>query len=433
MKKRMFFVSVSVVLFVMLPFFACSGKKEDVSADKPGKPLRITSVDSRTNGYIEDVAKLLVQKIPGASYDLIKIPQDEYNAKVSVMLSGGDDVDIIFNSFNGQYMGNVSNGLVRDLTPLFQRDNIPFSKFNGIIERFMVDGKIYGMPTNMNVWQVFYNKDIFDKRGVPYPPVNGDWTWDEYREMLKKLTYREGNIQVYGGFFMLWEACVQNIGVQSGKHTLMEKEFSFLKYPYELVLGMQKEGTIMPYSLIQSNNLRFESAFLQGQAATVYQGNWMTSPIVQAREQGNLNFEWGIAMAPYPPDAKYGQVVGTAFTASINENAGNPDLAWEYLKLLPSDEGAEVIASYSQIPAINDERFTRKALDVIGLPEEALQAFWYNDFYFELAIHDLVSPIDRVLQEEHTLIMTESITVDEGIKHLNERIKPIWDEYEKQK
>jgi multiple sugar transport system substrate-binding protein len=433
MMKKGLNVFTLLILIAVLFISACSGKTGQSASERPKKPLRIVaSGENNTAPWREDIAKLWAERNPGRTYEFSTFPSDEIGQKVSVMLSGGDDVDIIYNSFNGLYVQGVNNDNYMDLTPLYERDNIPFSKFNGIVDRFLVNGKIYGMPSNMNVWQIYYNKDMFDKRGVPYPPADGNWTWEDYREMVRKLTYKDdNNNQVYGGWFMSWEACVQNIGVQSGKHTMVEKDYSFLKYPYELVLGMQKEGTIMPYPIIQANNLRYNSAFLNQTTATVYQGNWMATSLMLTDKESPIPFRWGIAMAPYPPDAKYGQVVGTAFIASINVNAANPDDAWEYLKILNSADGSRFLAESGNIPAINDEQYTVVALEKLGLdPDETKQAFWFNDFYFELAVHELLGPIDRVTQEVHTLIMTESCTIDEGIKQLNERIKQIWDEYE---
>ena len=53
-----------------------------------------------------------------------------------------------------------------------------------------------------NVWHgyIFYNKNVFDKYGVPYPPE--DLTWDEYFKIVKKLTIREkGKVSplIFGG------------------------------------------------------------------------------------------------------------------------------------------------------------------------------------------------------------------------------------------
>ena len=43
---------------------------------------------------------------------------------------------------------------------------------------------------------MYYNKDIFDEKGVEYPKEG--WTWDEFMETAEKLTYEENGKTIYG-------------------------------------------------------------------------------------------------------------------------------------------------------------------------------------------------------------------------------------------
>jgi multiple sugar transport system substrate-binding protein len=58
-------------------------------------------------------------------------------------------------------------------------------------------GTIYGLPFGMNYGATVYNKDLFDKFGVPYP--KDVITWDEYLELSKKLTRMDSGVQYIGG------------------------------------------------------------------------------------------------------------------------------------------------------------------------------------------------------------------------------------------
>ena len=84
---------------------------------------------------------------------------------------------------------------------------------------------------------LYFNKDLFDKAGVPYP--SADMTWDEYEELAKKMTSGEGSAKVYGTHNHTWQALVSNWAVQDGKNTLMSEDYSFLKPYYEQALRMQ--------------------------------------------------------------------------------------------------------------------------------------------------------------------------------------------------
>ena len=53
------------------------------------------------------------------------------------------------------------------------------------------------------VMLMYYNKDVFDAAGVPYPPAKADqaWTWDQFIEIAQKLTKdRSGKTADQEGF-----------------------------------------------------------------------------------------------------------------------------------------------------------------------------------------------------------------------------------------
>lgn len=57
-------------------------------------------------------------------------------------------------------------------------------------------GTLYGLPLYTAAAPIYYNKDIFDKFGVPYPKDGG--TWDDLYETAKRLTREDGGVQYYG-------------------------------------------------------------------------------------------------------------------------------------------------------------------------------------------------------------------------------------------
>ena len=50
----------------------------------------------------------------------------------------------------------------------------------------MYAGKIYGIPGDVDIYAMYYNKTMFDKYGVPYPDET--WDWQKYLWAAKKLT-----------------------------------------------------------------------------------------------------------------------------------------------------------------------------------------------------------------------------------------------------
>ncbi len=65
-----------------------------------------------------------------------------------------------------------------------------------LLAAYNYDGVQYGLPTDLDLSLIFYNKDIFDAAGVSYPEAG--WTWDDYRDIAKALTQGEGVGKIYG-------------------------------------------------------------------------------------------------------------------------------------------------------------------------------------------------------------------------------------------
>jgi multiple sugar transport system substrate-binding protein len=114
------------------------------------------------------------------------IPNAGYVEKISTQLAAGDPPDIAYLD-ETQAFPWAAEGKLLDLTPYF----------DGQPERTLVKNIVYragdhliGTGLATGVILTYYNKDIFDKAGVPYPPARADqaWTWDEFLANAKKLT-----------------------------------------------------------------------------------------------------------------------------------------------------------------------------------------------------------------------------------------------------
>ncbi|MEJ5311523.1 MAG: sugar ABC transporter substrate-binding protein [Anaerolineae bacterium] len=90
----------------------------------------------------------------------------------------------------------VQQGTILDLSPLIEQDNT-FDKnvyYPGALETFQYEGKTWGIPSNINMLLMYYNKDLFDQYVVPYPTVG--WTWDDFLERAEDIT--DPNNGVFG-------------------------------------------------------------------------------------------------------------------------------------------------------------------------------------------------------------------------------------------
>lgn len=115
------------------------------------------------------------------------------------LLAAGTPPDII-HATTTQLQAVLDVGLQSDMTELIKRHKFDLSIFqNGVmdsIRKLSPKGEIYGLPANNNTAALYYNKDIFDQFGVPYP--KDGMTWDDALEVAKKVTRTNNGVQYRG-------------------------------------------------------------------------------------------------------------------------------------------------------------------------------------------------------------------------------------------
>src|SRR5947199_4780432 len=78
---------------------------------------------------------------------------------------------------------------------------------------FQANGKQYGVPESFSDVLLFYNKDLFDAKGVSYPTAS--WTWSDELTAAQKLT--DSSKGIWGDFqpiqfFEFYKVLAQNGG-----------------------------------------------------------------------------------------------------------------------------------------------------------------------------------------------------------------------------
>lgn len=82
-------------------------------------------------------------------------------------------------------------GVLQDHNPWIERDNYDIDDFiPELLRLWQHGGKQYALPKDSAVQGVYYNKDMFDAVGVPYPQPN--WTWEDFKQTTLLLT-RDAN------------------------------------------------------------------------------------------------------------------------------------------------------------------------------------------------------------------------------------------------
>lgn len=378
--------------------------------------IKVANWDTATMVYMQPLIDAFEDANPHITVEIVDIPSSDYTTKLSVMLNGGSEVDAFWIKDGDTTKGIADKGQLADLSEYIARDGIDLSDYSGLAERFVIDDKTVALPASTGYYILYYNKDLFDAAGEPYP--SNDMTWTEWEALCERMTSGSGASKIYGGFIHTWNACVQNWGVQDGKHTIMDTDYSFFKPYYEMVLRMQEAGTIMDYATLKTGSIHYSSPFLQGTVATIPMGSWFITTINQKIAAGESDINWGIATLPHPEGVEAGWTVGSVTPIAINESSTKKDAAWEFVKFVTSEEGAQIYADGFAIPGRSNDDTLQALASAEGMPEGSFEALAVKNISLDRPMADFVAEVNQMLGEQHSLIMLGELSVDDGLAEM---------------
>lgn len=198
---------------------------EAVSSDGPANLVFYSTAVWSQEAFNERFGDAIRKKFPNYTIQAI------FNGKGTSfedMISSGMTIDIVWQDVNNTIPELLNYGLQYDMSDLIKKHgvsvgNLEPTAINAIRE--MSGGNMYALPLVNNTAVLYYNKDLFNKFGVPYP--TDGMTWDQTLELAKKMYRSDGGVQYYGlrggiqPHANLSPLSVPSIDPKSGKPTIL--------------------------------------------------------------------------------------------------------------------------------------------------------------------------------------------------------------------
>lgn len=377
--------------------------------------------------YYKPLIEAYTAKHPNVKFEHVDLGSQDYTQMIATQLTGGaKDIDVVTIKDVPGYATLVKAGNIAALNDTLKSSNVDASAYGGLLDELTIDGKIYALPFRSDFWVVYYNKDIFDKAGVPYP--TNDMTWKQFDETAEKLKGGFGSNKIYGALLHTWRSTVQLPGIQDGKHTLVEGEYDFLKPWYERALKLQKSGAIPSYASLKTSNTHYSALFFNGTIGMLPMGTWFIgTQIAKVKSGESKSTNWGIVSFPHPEGVAAGTTAAQLAGLSVNTNSAHKDAALDFIKFAAGPEGAKIIAETGTIPAIRSDDVAAKIASLPGFPQDeaSRKALKAGKSYLEMAVNPNAAKIEVVLNRVHDAIMTDNVPVEQGLKDMTEGVKSI--------
>jgi len=327
-------IALLVMLTMCFSVFA-SGETESSKDEKVKMVIHL-------NGVGEDIKlqKAMAEVEAMEKYSNVEFEvhgrEADYLTSVPIAIAGGEQKDIIVVP-NPMYQQQwADEGVIVPLDDLLADANIDFDNEYGIYaDKARNNGNISIVPQNVTSWVLYYNKDVFDKAGVAYPDSEVPMTWDEYRELAKKVTYGSGANKVYGAFYINWGTFWYGDAIMAlggGEQFYNEDGLSNIEDPafaksMQRVYNMMHVDRSMPtYANVKTSKIGVQS-FMNGKYGMIIQGAWV---LPWAVDKENFPRDWKLGVAPLPVDSgTQPKTWGIINGFGISPTSADPDLALE--------------------------------------------------------------------------------------------------------
>lgn len=378
--------------FSMVLVTACSGGGEggrsgaetpapstSAKENEPASLVVYSNSGDAVESWNERFGDALKRKFP--SYT-IKYVQKTKEFGLKELLTNGETIDIYWDSIGSFASTLLDSNMQYDMAELMKPRGIDFSKMEPTVAdsvKLIDKTKIYGIPVFNNNMVLYYNKDIFDKFGIPYP--KDGMTWSEANKLGEKLTRFDGK---------------QYIGLSSSQtHILNMNQLSIpfvdpdkltptistdpkWKELFDTVfVGPAKAAGYKEYMEAHKSVIPYRDEFLKEKEVAMFA--WLSSIIfVYPDEYKSMNWDM-VSLPTFEQLPKVGSQAYPTYFAVTNMSK-QKEQAMNVIQYLISEEMQKQLSKKGIMPVLKDEAIQKLYGQESSFTGKNFQASFYNKF-----------------------------------------------------
>ncbi|ULL15949.1 extracellular solute-binding protein [Paenibacillus sp. H1-7] len=337
---------------------------KQTAENKPQTPVELTMAPYFLNMTDEEFDQIMIKPLKEKyPHITLKIVRDD----ITKLVAAGQTPDIVY-SANSRFSVLQDLDIPSDLSSFVKSSKMDLAKFSSPnidwIKELGPKGEIYGIPFALNQMALFYNKDLFDKRGVPYP--KDGITWEEYVDLVKKMTYNDGGVQYRGSLppnpeFIARVRSMSLVDAATNKALINNDAFkSVLERVHEFyqIPGMVVDGKMPPN----------QDSFVKDQQTAMYL-NWIPDTLGFIQKAGTqLNFD--LVGAPAFKDKPGVTIDPGAQMMVISKTSKNKEAAFDAIQLFTTPEVQKILNRSSRLTVLADESIRKDFLADLPLTKD---------------------------------------------------------------
>ncbi|WP_179135896.1 ABC transporter substrate-binding protein [Paenibacillus sp. 32352] len=347
-------------LIAMMALTGCTSDSKPAAESKPEEAEFKVSTEPVTLKFYVNVTRLSPPEYNKFFVEPLQkkyphITLEKLEGDLEKLILAGETPDLIL-SDNDWHMPLVALDLPADLTDLVKKSKLDLGKFVPetvqAIRNLDPNGKeLQGIPFSRNTGVLFYNKDIFDKFGVPYP--KDGMLWSDVLELSRKLTRKDEGVQ-YIGFDPRFPDHM--ISQYSQPFVDPKTNKALIDIPlYHKILEVFRANYELP-GVVDGKSYAYATGTFIKEKRLAMMPEWASkiiSDLLQAEEDGQAP-NWDMVTNPtFEDQVGKGRHALTDMLV-ITKGSKHKEQAMQVIDLLTSSEIQMLVSKYSRITVLND-------------------------------------------------------------------------------
>ncbi|WP_077624693.1 extracellular solute-binding protein [Sediminibacillus massiliensis] len=372
-RKKAIASFAAVLATVLLVLAGCSGGGEGASGDSDKKTVEFMHLwpEGSSKDHYEIVNKIVEDyeaDNPDVNVELEILGNEQYKEKLKVLSTSGELPDVGMTWAAGFLEPYVDGEMFAPLNDVLE-DGLQDQFVSGTTEAYAIDDNTYGLPLELNIAPIFYNKAIFEENGLEVPK-----TYEEFQNVVTTLQDNGvapialGNRDRWTG--SLWYMYLADrIGGAETLTKAIDRSGSF-EDP-ALVEAASKVQELVDLNAFADgynalSDQEAKSLFMNGQAAMYLIGSW-DLPNYTTNEEVPQEFRDNVGFFGFPTVEGQGDlnswVGGPGVGLFVAENSDVKEEAKDFAAYFVENWGEQAVTDAGVIPA------TKVDTEAVELPQ----------------------------------------------------------------
>ena len=299
----------------------------------------------------EAIVAAFEEKHPDIDVQIEHVPNaTDFYTRLATGYAAGLAPDVFLINYR-RYGQFAARGTLTPVGPLLASSEVIAEEdyFPEPLEAFRYGGELMCLPQNLSTLVVYYNRDLFDAAGVPYPEVG--WDWDEFLAAAKALTRDidgdgitdqhglgvENSLIRFTPF--IWQAGGELVD-DVDRPTRLAIDTPEAREAIQFFIDLSLVHKVVPTEA-EVLAMSDEDRFMYGTTAMLLQSRRVVPTLRQIQ-----GFTWDVAPLPQHKQAA-GILHSDAYCLSATTE--NPEAAWKFIEFANGPEGQQLAARVGRI------------------------------------------------------------------------------------